>query len=46
MTETGLREEVLQFANRYISEIASFGLERAEDTTRLLERRLASLRFA
>jgi hypothetical protein len=45
MTEAGLREEVLRFANRYMSEIASFGLERVEDTARPTEMRLASLRL-
>jgi hypothetical protein len=46
MTETGLREEVLRFTNRYNSEIGAFGLERVEDTTRSPEVRLASLRLS
>jgi len=46
MTESGLRQEVLRFADRYMSAVGSFGLERVEDTSRSPEERLASLRLA
>jgi len=45
MTERALRQEVQRFANRYISAVGDFGIERIEDAARPPEERLASLRL-
>lgn len=46
MTEAALRQEVQRFANRYISAVGEFAVQRVEDTARPPEERLASLRLA
>jgi hypothetical protein len=42
MSERALRQEVLRFANRYISAVGEFGIQRVEDTARPPAERLAA----
>jgi len=46
MSERALRQEVLRFADRYISAVGEFSVQRVEDTARPPEERLAALRLA
>jgi hypothetical protein len=46
MTQEELRQEVLRFANRYMSAIGEFGVQRVEDSASPPEARLAALRLA
>jgi len=46
MTERALRQEVLRFANRYMSAVGEFSVERVEDAALPPEERLAALRLS